>query len=183
MLLDYLDELYGDVELWNIKLCYDKVKGSVVNLVLCEGNFDCCVLVLVKSYVCKYLYCMGVWVKDLKICVVYMDGGDFYGSEKFVMLDKVGMLKIELIGKDGVSIVLKEKVVVKVGEIVDVVVMSCVVLVCFVDVEIVWVKDEGVLFLLYLKVIMMKVFDLIMFGVVVGEFYKDVLVRYVDVFK
>lgn len=41
--------------------CYGKVLGSVVNFVLCEGNLDCCVLIVVKNYVCKYLYLMGEW--------------------------------------------------------------------------------------------------------------------------
>lgn len=182
LLLDYLEILVDDQQC-DYKVCYDKVKGSVVNLVLCEGNFDCCVLLLVKNYVCKYLYCMGVWLVDLKLYVVYMVVGDFYGSEKLVIVVNVGLLKIIFYGKDGSVVVLKEKIVVKVGEIVDVVVMSCKVLVVFIGEQIVDVKVQGVLFLLYLKVIMMKVFDLIMFGVVVNEFYKDVLVKYVEVFK
>lgn len=44
-------------------------------------------------------------------------------------------------------------------------------------------KDKGVLFLLYMKVIMMKVFDLIIFGYVVKVFFKDVFIKYVDFFK
>ncbi|REN21059.1 hypothetical protein DSI41_01875, partial [Mycobacterium tuberculosis] len=42
---------------------------------------------------------------------------------------------------------------------------------------------KGVLFSLHLKATMMKVSDPIMFGVVVEEFYKDVLAKHADVLK
>jgi isocitrate dehydrogenase len=42
-------------------------------------------------------------------------------------------------------------------------------------------KAKGVLFSLHLKATMMKVSDPIMFGVVVEEFYKDVLAKHADV--
>lgn len=63
VLFDYLLELKIDEEK-KIKVIYDKIKGFVVNLVFCEGNFDCCVFSLVKEYVCNNLYLMGVWSKD-----------------------------------------------------------------------------------------------------------------------
>ncbi|MCP1373055.1 NADP-dependent isocitrate dehydrogenase [Dyella lutea] len=180
---DYPDEPHGDVELWNIKARYDKVKGSAVNPVLREGNSDRRAPASVKSYARKHPHRMGAWSKDSKTRVAHMDGGDFYGSEKSATLDKAGALKIELIGKDGASTVLKEKVAVKVGEIVDAAVMSRAALARFVDAEIARVKDEGALFSLHLKATMMKVSDPIMFGVVVGEFYKDALARHADALK
>ncbi|MGN6384334.1 MAG: NADP-dependent isocitrate dehydrogenase [Dyella sp.] len=180
---DYPDEPHGDVELWNIKSRYDKVKGSAVNPVLREGNSDRRAPASVKSYARKHPHRMGAWSKDSKTRVAHMGGGDFYGSEKSATLDKAGTLKIELIGKDGASTVLKEKVAVKAGEIVDAAVMSRAALARFVDAEIARVKDEGALFSLHLKATMMKVSDPIMFGVVVGEFYKDALARHADALK
>ena len=180
---DYPDEPHGDVELWNIKARYDKVKGSAVNPVLREGNSDRRAPASVKSYARKHPHRMGAWSQDSKTRVAHMDGGDFYGSEKSTTLDKAGTLKIELIGKDGASTVLKEKVAVKAGEIVDAAVMSRAALARFVDAEIARVKDEGALFSLHLKATMMKVSDPIMFGVVVGEFYKDALARHADALK
>ena len=180
---DYPDEPHGDVELWNIKSRYDKVKGSAVNPVLREGNSDRRAPASVKSYARKHPHRMGAWSKDSKTRVAHMDGGDFYGSEKSATLDKAGTLKIELIGKDGASTVLKEKVAVKAGEIVDAAVMSRAALARFVDAEIARVKDEGALFSLHLKATMMKVSDPIMFGVVVEEFYKDVLGKYATELK
>ncbi|AND70711.1 isocitrate dehydrogenase [Dyella thiooxydans] len=180
---EYPDEPHGDVELWNIKARYDKVKGSAVNPVLREGNSDRRAPASVKSYARKHPHRMGAWSKDSKTRVAHMDDGDFYGSEKSVTVDKAGQLKIELLGKDGTVSVLKEKVAVKAGEVVDAAVMSRAALARFVDAEIARVKDEGVLFSLHLKATMMKVSDPIMFGVVVGEFYKDVLAKYADDLK
>lgn len=107
-----------------VKVKYDKIKGLVVNFVFCEGNFDCCVLWVVKNYVCKYLYFMGLWISDFKMNVVSMIQGDFYGSEKFVVVEKVIDVKIEFFGKDGLFIVLKEKIFFKDGEIIDMLVMN-----------------------------------------------------------
>jgi isocitrate dehydrogenase len=44
-------------------------------------------------------------------------------------------------------------------------------------------KQQGVLFSLHLKATMMKVSDPIMFGIVVSEFYKDVLAKHADTLK
>ncbi len=177
---EYPDEPRSDVELWNIRARYDKVKGSAVNPVLREGNSDRRAPPSVKSYARKHPHRMGAWSGDSKSRVAHMDGGDFYGSEKSATLDKAGVLKIELHGTDGAVSVLKEKVAVKVGEIVDAAVMSRAALARFVQAEIARVKDEGVLFSLHLKATMMKVSDPIMFGVVVEEFYKDALARHAD---
>ncbi|OZB62037.1 MAG: isocitrate dehydrogenase (NADP(+)) [Lysobacterales bacterium 14-68-21] len=180
---EYPDEPHGDVELWNIKSRYDKVKGSAVNPVLREGNSDRRAPASVKSYARKHPHKMGAWSKDSKTRIAHMDGGDFYGSEKSATLADAGALKIELVGKDGAVTVLKEKVAVKAGEVVDASVMSRAALARFVDAEIARVKDEGALFSLHLKATMMKVSDPIMFGVVVGEFYKDALAKHADALK
>ncbi|MEW5834652.1 MAG: NADP-dependent isocitrate dehydrogenase [Pseudomonadota bacterium] len=180
---EYPDEPHGDVELWNIKSRYDKVKGSAVNPVLREGNSDRRAPASVKSYARKHPHKMGAWSKDSKTRIAHMDSGDFYGSEKSATLADAGSLKIELVGKDGAVTVLKEKVAVKAGEVVDASVMSRAALARFVDAEIARVKDEGALFSLHLKATMMKVSDPIMFGVVVGEFYKDALAKHADALK
>jgi len=180
---EYPDEPHGDVELWNIKARYDKVKGSAVNPVLREGNSDRRAPASVKNYARKHPHRMGAWSKDSKTRVAHMDGGDFYGSEKSATLAQAGTLKIELHGKDGTVTVLKEKIAVKPGEVVDAAVMSRAALARFVDAEIARAREEGVLFSLHLKATMMKVSDPIMFGVVVGEFYKDALAKHGDNLK
>ena len=167
----------------DIKARYDKVKGSAVNPVLREGNSDRRAPLSVKNYARKHPHRMGKWSTESKSHVSHMDGGDFYGSEKSATLANVGSLKIELFKADGSSVVLKEKTAVKAGEIVDAAVMSRNALAAFVQAQIADAKARGVLFSLHLKATMMKVSDPIMFGVVVEEFYKDVLAKHADVLK
>jgi len=167
----------------DIKARYDKVKGSAVNPVLREGNSDRRAPLSVKNYARKHPHRMGKWSKESKSHVSHMDGGDFYGSEKSATLATAGNLKIELQQADGTTVVLKEKTAVKAGEIVDAAVMSRSALASFVQAQIADAKAKGVLFSLHLKATMMKVSDPIMFGVVVEEFYKDVLAKHADVLK
>jgi isocitrate dehydrogenase len=167
----------------DIKGRYDKVKGSAVNPVLREGNSDRRAPLSVKNYARKHPHRMGKWSKECKSHVSHMDGGDFYGSEKSATLANAGSLKIELQQADGNTVVLKEKTAVKAGEIVDAAVMSRNALASFVQAQIADAKARGVLFSLHLKATMMKVSDPIMFGVVVEEFYKDVLTKHADVLK
>jgi isocitrate dehydrogenase len=126
---------------------------------------------------------MGKWSSESKSHVSHMDGGDFYGSEKSATLEKAGNLRIEFTAADGSLKVLKEKVAVKAGEIVDAAVMSRKALASFIDAQIEDAKAKGVLFSLHLKATMMKVSDPIMFGIVVREFYKDVLAKHADALK
>ncbi|WP_210131206.1 NADP-dependent isocitrate dehydrogenase [Stenotrophomonas rhizophila] len=167
----------------DIKARYDKVKGSAVNPVLREGNSDRRAPLSVKNYARKHPHRMGKWSSESKSHVSHMDGGDFYGSEKSATLAAAGNLKIELQQADGTTVVLKEKTAVKAGEIVDAAVMSRNALAAFVQAQIADAKAKGVLFSLHLKATMMKVSDPIMFGVVVEEFYKDVLAKHADVLK
>ena len=167
----------------DIKARYDKVKGSAVNPVLREGNSDRRAPLSVKNYARKHPHRMGKWSPESKSHVAHMDGGDFYGSEKSATLASAGTLKIELQQADGTTVVLKEKTAVKAGEIVDAAVMSRNALAAFVQAQIADAKAKGVLFSLHLKATMMKVSDPIMFGVVVEEFYKDVLAKHADVLK
>ncbi len=162
----------------DIKARYDRVKGSAVNPVLREGNSDRRAPLSVKNYARKHPHRMGAWSADSKSHVAHMDAGDFYGSEKSATLAAAGNLKIELVQDDGKTVVLKEKTAVKAGEIVDASVMSRRALATFIDAQIDDAKKQGVLFSLHLKATMMKVSDPIMFGVVVEEFYKDVLDKY-----
>ncbi len=167
----------------DIKARYDKVKGSAVNPVLREGNSDRRAPLSVKNYARKHPHRMGKWSTESKSHVAHMDGGDFYGSEKSATLATAGSLKIELQQADGTTVVLKEKTAVKAGEIVDAAVMSRSALASFVQAQIADAKAKGVLFSLHLKATMMKVSDPIMFGVVVEEFYTDVLAKHADVLK
>ena len=174
---DYPDEPKDDKEK-DVKARYDKVKGSAVNPVLREGNSDRRAPLSVKNYARKHPHRMGAWSADSKSHVAHMDAHDFYGSERSATIENAGSLKIELIGKDGSSKVLKEKTAVKAGEIVDASTMSRKALQSFIAAQIEDAKVQGVLFSVHLKATMMKVSDPIMFGIIVGEFYKDVLAKH-----
>jgi len=179
---DYPDEPKDDKEK-DVKARYDKVKGSAVNPVLREGNSDRRAPLSVKNYARKHPHRMGAWSADSKSHVAHMDAHDFYGSERSATLENAGSLKIELIGKDGSSKVLKEKTAVKAGEIVDASTMSRKALQSFIAAQIEDAKAKGVLFSVHLKATMMKVSDPIMFGIIVGEFYKDVLAKHETALK
>jgi isocitrate dehydrogenase len=179
---DYPDEP-KDADEKDIKARYDRVKGSAVNPVLREGNSDRRAPVSVKNYARKHPHRMGAWSKDSQTHVAHMDGGDFYGSEKSVTVEHAGSVRIEWFGKDGSQVVLKPKTALLAGEIIDAAVMSRRALAAFIDTQIDDAKQRGVLFSLHLKATMMKVSDPIMFGVAVGEFYKDVLAKHADALK
>ncbi|MCI1011249.1 MAG: isocitrate dehydrogenase (NADP(+)) [Pseudomonas sp. PGPPP4] len=179
---DYPDEPKDDKEK-DVKARYDKVKGSAVNPVLREGNSDRRAPLSVKNYARKHPHRMGAWSADSKSHVAHMDAHDFYGSERSATIENAGSLKIELIGKDGSSKVLKEKTAVKAGEIVDASTMSRKALQSFIAAQIEDAKAKGVLFSVHLKATMMKVSDPIMFGIIVGEFYKDVLAKHETALK
>jgi isocitrate dehydrogenase len=179
---DYPDEPKDDREK-DVKARYDRVKGSAVNPVLREGNSDRRAPLSVKNYARKHPHKMGAWSKDSKTHVAHMDGGDFYGSEKSVTVEQPTTVRIEWSGKDGAVKVLKDKLALKAGEIIDAAVMSRKALAAFVDAQVEEARKQGVLFSLHLKATMMKVSDPIMFGVAVGEFYKDVLAKHADALK
>ena len=172
-----------DVGDWNVRARYDKVKGSAVNPVLREGNSDRRAPPSVKNYARKHPHKMGAWSADSKTHVAQMSGGDFYGSEKSTVIEQPTVAKIEWLGKDGSSTVLKEKTNLTAGEIIDTAVMSKKALASFIDAQVEDAKQQGVLFSLHLKATMMKVSDPIMFGQVVTEFYKDVLAKHADTLK
>ena len=177
---DYPETVTSDAEK-DARARYDKVKGSAVNPVLREGNSDRRAPLSVKNYARKHPHKMGAWAKDSKSHVAHMSTGDFYGSEKAVLIDAADAVKIELIAKDGAATVLKEKTTVQAGEILDCAVMSKNALRAFIAAEIESAKAQGVLLSVHLKATMMKVSDPIMFGQIVAEFYKDALTKHADV--
>jgi len=179
---DYPDEVKNDTDK-DVKARYDKIKGSAVNPVLREGNSDRRAPLSVKNYARKHPHKMGAWSADSKSHVAHMESGDFYGSEKSAVIQNAGSVRIELVGKDGTTKVLKEKTAVKAGEIIDASTMSKKALSSFIEAQIEDARKQGVLFSVHLKATMMKVSDPILFGQVVSVFFKDVLAKHADSLK
>jgi len=161
-----------------IRSRYDKIKGSAVNPVLREGNSDRRAPKAVKEYARKRPHSMGAWSPDSKTRVGTMRKDDFFSNEKSVTVPESTEVKIEFIGKDGHSKVLKEKTPLKTGEILDATVLSKKALLAFLEEQIESAKAEGVLFSLHLKATMMKVSDPIIFGHAVRVFFKDLIAKH-----
>ncbi|WP_172385324.1 NADP-dependent isocitrate dehydrogenase [Streptomyces sp. MNP-20] len=167
---DYPDDPKTDEER-DIRARYDKVKGSAVNPVLREGNSDRRAPASVKNYAKAHPHRMGAWTADSKTNVATMGENDFRSTEKSVVIEKAGALKIELVAADGTTTVLRESVPVLEGEVVDASVMRVAALREFLTAQVARAKAEGVLFSVHLKATMMKVSDPIVFGHVVRAFF------------
>ncbi len=174
---DYPDEPKTDEEK-SIKEKYDKVKGSAVNPVLREGNSDRRAPKAVKQFAKNNPHSMGKWSADSKSHVSSMPKGDFYGSEKSLTLSAADEVKIELVGKDGKTSVLKEGLKLQAGEVIDAAVMSKKALQAFLAEAKADAKEKGVLFSLHMKATMMKVSDPIIFGHAVKVFFAPVFEKY-----
>jgi isocitrate dehydrogenase len=166
-----------------IKAKYDRIKGSAVNPVLREGNSDRRAPLAVKQYAKNHPHRMGKWSPDSKSHVASMDKGDFYGSEKSVTLDQEEIVSIEIVGNNRAVEILKDKLPLKKGEIIDASVLSVEELKKFIKVEIEDAKERGVLFSLHMKATMMKVSDPIIFGHAVKVFFAPVFEKHGDVLK
>ena len=173
----YPDEPKTDEER-DIQARYDRTKGSAVNPVLREGNSDRRAPASVKAYARKHPHRMGTWSSESASHVASMDSGDFFGSERSTTVELATDVRIELVGDDGQTTVLKPKVSLQAGEVIDAATMDTRKLAEFVDAQIDDAKARGVLFSLHLKATMMKVSDPIIFGAVVNRFYAPVLGKY-----
>ncbi len=173
MVPEYPGEAKTDEEK-EIKARYGKVLGSAVNPVLREGNSDRRAPRAVKEYARKNPHSMGEWSPASRTHASYMRTGDCYHGEKSLTLDRARDVKMELIGKSGKTHLLKPKVSLLEGEIIDSMFMSKKALCAFYEQEIEDALKTGVLFSLHIKATMMKVSDPILFGHCVRVFYKDV---------
>ena len=165
-----------------IKQRYAKILGSAVNPVLREGNSDRRVAAAVKQYAQKNPHRVGAWTQDSKSHVAHMDGDDFYGSEKSVVIETAGDVRIEHVASDGTTTVLKEKTAVTEGEVIDAARMSVKALRAFYEKEIAAAKADDILLSLHVKATMMKVSDPILFGHAVTVYFKDVFEKYAETF-
>jgi isocitrate dehydrogenase len=163
----------------DIKARYAKVMGSAVNPVLREGNSDRRAPKAVKDYAKKHPHSMGAWSADSKTTVASMNGkGDFFSNEKSVCVPTATDVKIEFIGTDGTTKVLKESTPLKAGEILDATFLSKAALVDFLNTQIARAKADKLLLSLHMKATMMKVSDPVIFGYAVEVFFKDLISKH-----
>ncbi len=162
---------------------YSKVLGSAVNPVLREGNSDRRVPAAVKRYAQTYPHEMKAWSQASRTHVSHMHGGDFYSSEKCLTLDRDCDVRMDLVTKSGNIIVLKPKVSLLEGEIIDSMFMSKKALCEFYEKQIDDAQKTGVMFSLHVKATMMKVSHPIVFGHCVKIFYKELFDKHGELFK
>merc|ERR1719327_2353515 len=111
-----------------------------------------------------------------------MKDGDFYSHERSLIVENDCEARIELRGEDGTTQVLREKLPLKKGDVLDATYMSSKLLCEFYEDCIQEANDKDILFSLHLKATMMKVSDPIMFGHCVRVYFKDVFAKYADTF-
>ncbi|WP_102158100.1 NADP-dependent isocitrate dehydrogenase [Zhihengliuella halotolerans] len=162
----------------DIRARFDKIKGSAVNPVLREGNSDRRAPLSVKNYARKNPHRMGAWSPESKTNVATMGENDFASNEKSVVIEAEDVLSIQQVLADGTVKVLKKKLPVQAGEVVDGTVMRAAALDEFLAAQIVRAKEEGVLFSAHLKATMMKVSDPILFGHIVKAFFPALFAKY-----
>ncbi|MFK7954722.1 MAG: NADP-dependent isocitrate dehydrogenase [Lysobacterales bacterium] len=166
-----------------VKARYSKCLGSAVNPVLREGNSDRRAPLAVKNYARKNPHPMGEWKQWSQTHVSHMDHGDFYEGEKSLTMDKPRKVKMALTGADGKTVVLKESIDVRDGEVIDSMFMSKNALCEFFETEMNDCRDADLLFSLHVKATMMKVSHPIVFGHCVRIFYKDAFEKHAALFE
>lgn len=166
-----------------IKAKYAKVLGSAVNPVLREGNSDRRAPKAVKNYAKAHPHSMGAWSSDSKSHVSHMNEGDFYGTEKSVVIKDAGSFSIEFKDNNGNVKVLKDNSPLKAGEIIDSSVMNMNKLRVFIATQVEDAKAKGVLFSVHLKATMMKISDPILFSAFVEVYFAAVFGKYADLFN
>ena len=162
---------------------YAAVLGSAVNPVLREGNADRRAPAAVKQYARTNPHSMGKWSQASRTHVAHMRKGDFFATEKSIVIEKAMNARIELTEKDGTVTVLKSSLPLLEGEILDSMYMSVKELRKFFDEEMEGSRRAGLLFSLHVKATMMKVSHPIVFGHAVTVFFKEVFEKHADTFK
>lgn len=179
---DFPEEPKTDAEK-AIRQRYSKCLGSAVNPVLREGNSDRRAPAAVKNYARKNPHSMGDWSMASRTHVAHMKHGDFYHGEKSMTLDRARDVKMELVTKSGKTIVLKPKVALQEGEIIDSMFMSKKALCDFYEEQMEDARKTDVMLSLHVKATMMKVSHPIVFGHAVKIFYKDAFDKHGKLFE
>ena len=181
---DYPEEPQNDAER-ALQARFAVVLGSAVNPVLREGNSDRRAASSVKKFFQKHPHKMMQQWPDSgsKARVAHMDGKDFFESEKSTTVDTATQVRIEFVAADGAVSVLKDKLSLLAGEVIDTSVMNVKALRAFYAEQMDAAKKDGVLLSLHLKATMMKVSDPIMFGHCVSVYFQEALDKHAEVLK
>lgn len=178
---DYPENPQTDAER-ETQLTYGKNLGSTVNPVLREGNSDRRAPPAVKAYVRKFPHSMGKWSRASRTHADYMQGGDFFCSEKSFTAEQQTDVRIEYVSNSG-EVTVKKELQLEAGEILDGMFMSSKKLRAFFEASLNDAKETGVMWSLHVKATMMKVSHPIVFGHAVTIFYKDLFEKHAELFE
>ena len=167
----------------SVKNRYAKVLGSAVNPVLREGNSDRRAAPSVKRFAQNNPPRLKAWNPGSKTRVAHMADGDFFGSEKSAVIENDGNVCIEYVAEDGSVTILKDKVAITRGEVIDSSVMNVRKLREFYTTQIEESHKDGMLLSLHLKATMMKVSDPVLFGHAVSIFYSELFEKHRELFE
>ena len=162
---------------------YSRCLGSAVNPVLREGNSDRRAPLAVKNFARKHPHSMSEWSMASRTHVAHMKKGDFYHGEKSMTLDKACDVRMELVNAAGKATVLKPKVSLKAGEIIDSMFMSKKALYEFYEEQMEDARKTGLMLSLHVKATMMKISHPIVFGHAVRVYYKDAFAKHGKLFE
>jgi isocitrate dehydrogenase len=180
---DYPEEPKNDEEK-ALQARFAKALGSAVNPVLREGNSDRRAAASVKKFAKKNPHrMMKPWPEVSKTRVAFMSGGDFYENETAITLENATDARIEFVAEDGSVSVLKEKLPLLAGEVLDSTHLDVAALRMFIAETMEEAKKKDVLLSLHLKATMMKVSDPVMFGHAVSVYFKDALQKHASALK
>jgi isocitrate dehydrogenase len=125
---------------------------------------------------------MAEWSMASRTHVAHMKKGDFYHGEKSMTLDKACDVRMELVNAAGKTTVLKPKVSLKAGEIIDSMYMSKKALCDFYEEQMEDARKTGLMLSLHVKATMMKISHPIVFGHAVRVYYKDAFAKHGKLF-
>lgn len=179
---NYPEEPKNQTEI-DIKTRYSKCLGSAVNPVLRQGNADRRVAASVKQYAKNHPHKLKDFDKNSGTHVSHMQDGDFFANEKSTVFEKATSVRYEFVDQKGNISVLKEKLQLLDGEVLDATFMSVKKLREFISKQIEETKKQNLLFSLHLKATMMKVSDPVIFGHFVSVFFKEVFDKYASEFE
>ena len=163
-----------------IQARYAVVLGSAVNPVLREGNSDRRAAASVKAFARKHPHKgMKSWPRSGSVTrVAHMSDKDFYGSEKSLTTAAATEVRIEYVDPAGAVKVLKPKISLLAGEVLDCAVMNVAALRTFCAEQMAAAKADNALLSLHVKCTMMKVSDPVIFGNCVSVYFADALEKH-----
>ncbi|MEQ9398843.1 MAG: NADP-dependent isocitrate dehydrogenase [Longimicrobiales bacterium] len=164
----------------DIRARYDRAKGSAVNPVLRQGNSDRRAPRAVKENAKKNPPRMRDWPEHSRTHVATMAEGDFRSNETSRTMAAPTVARIEHVAADGTVTVLKDRLPLEAGEVLDTTFMSRRALVEFLRAQVADAHRTDVLFSLHMKATMMKVSDPIIFGHAVRVYFDRVFTAHAD---